>query len=352
MQLRSLYLHQFRVFKEAFFELSPQFNVIHGPNAQGKTSLLEAIFFLVAGKSFRGAHTPELITQGASNFYLEAHLTKHGITQILRTTCSPQERKFVYNNTLVPSISHLLGLLQCVVASPDDVYLIKGGPFLRRQYLDVQIAQIDPLYVHHLTRYLRALKQRNCLLRANQMLTIESWEYEMASSAAYITKQRAIAVHDLDKSIGKIHQKLTDSKEILSLHYKSSAVEISEKEDYFLSLYKKNRRREVDLGITLHGPHKDDLFISIDGRDIRAFASEGQQRTCINSLRFAEWERLSQQSTEDPIMLIDDFGIGLDDHRRDLLLNHLKILAQVFITTTSSSIATGQAYSIHLIKVS
>lgn len=336
MHLKSLYLHNFRIYQEAFFEFSPGFNVILGPNARGKTSILEAIHFIITGRSFRGAQTSELIRQGASSFYLEASFVKHNMEQVVKITCAPAERKIIYNNTVLPSTTHLLGLLQGVVASPDDVALVKGAPQLRRQYLDLQIAQVDPLYIHHLNRYTRALRQRNCLLRAKQTLTIESWEHEMAQSAAYLTRQRLGAVADLRHSLQAVHQQLTDSKEKLSIEYKSSADSI-EPELFFLAQYKKHRRREMELGATLFGPHKDDLLITIDDRDVRSYASEGQQRTCVSGLRCAEWERLSQLSSEKPLMLVDDVAMSLDSRRRSLIVDYLKGVFQVFLTTTDRS---------------
>lgn len=333
-------MHNFRAYKEAFFEFGPHLNVIHGSNALGKTSLLEALHFFVSGRSFRGAQASELIRQGASHFYLEARFVKREIEQVLRATCGAGERKFVYNSTVFPSTAHLLGLLKGVVAAPDDVTLVKGPPLIRRQYLDVQIAQIDPLYVHHLTRYARALRQRNCLLRAKLVLTIESWEHEMAQSATYITRQRACAVADLCVLLKRIHQRLAESKEVLSIQYKSSADQ-ADLEAYFLALYKKSRKREIELGATLFGPHKDDVLIMIDGKDVRSYASEGQQRTCVMGLRCAEWERLSSIGDERPLMLVDDVAIGLDDRRRALLMAYLGELSQVFLTTTSAAFANG-----------
>lgn len=335
MRLKSLYLHDFRVYEEAFFEFSPTFNVIQGPNAQGKTSLLEAIYFLTTGKSFRGAQTSQLIRHGAEQFYLEARFVKRDVDQVLRATCGVSERKFMYNSTQLRGNVHLLGLLQGVIASPDDVSLVKGAPVLRRQYLDFQIAQIDPLYVYHITRYARALRQRNCLLRAKQVLTIEGWEHEMALSAVYITQQRAQAVRDLQASLSGIYGRLAGAEEPFSIEYKSSAG-YRANETYFLELYKKCRKRETDLGATLYGPHKDDLLITVEGRDVRSFASEGQQRTCVAGLRFAEWERLSAMGDAMPLMLIDDAGMGFDDRRCSLLADYLRSQSQVFLTTTST----------------
>lgn len=337
MWLKSLYLHNFRVYKEAFFEFSPSFNVILGLNAQGKTSLLEAMYFLATGKSFRGAQIAELILQGQSHFYLEACFVKHGMEHTLKATCGLVEKKFVFNYTPFPSSAQLLGLLQGVVIAPDDATIVKGAPAIRRQYLDLQIAQIDPLYVHHLTRYSRALRQRNCLLKAKQALTVESWEHEMALSAAYLTKQRWKLVADLRNLLQDLHARLTGEKENLSLFYKG-AEDLPDLSVYFLESYRKSRKREMELGFTLIGPHKDDLLVMINECDARTFGSEGQQRTCVATLRCAEWERLNGLLDESPIMFVDDVGISLDDHRKKLLLGHLNGMSQVFLTTTQEDV--------------
>jgi DNA replication and repair protein RecF len=333
MHLKQLYLHNFRTYQEVQCEFGPRINVIAGPNAYGKTSLLEAIYFCVTGRSFRGAQVSELIRHNTGHFYLYVDFVKNGLDQFLRLGCGTAERKFFYNSTPLSATSQLLGLVQGVVASPDDVALVKGAPILRRQYLDLQLVQIDPFYVHHLGRYTRALKQRNCLLRAKQVLTIESWEHEMAQSAAYLTKQRFKAVDDLQDSLGKIHSKLTGGNERLAIEYKSSA-DFGGLEEYFLSQYKKNRKRELDLGATLYGPHKDDLSISIDGKEARTYASEGQQRTCVLTLRCAEWNRLCSLAEEKPLMLVDDVAMGLDEQRKSRVLEYLSTLSQVFVTTT------------------
>ncbi len=161
MHLRSLFLQQFRNYKEAYFEFSPSLNLICGPNALGKTSLLEAIHYLMIGRSFRPGHHQDLIKVGCDTFYLEAIFCKYNVDQKLRLHANAKERRIIYNSTALASSSNLLGLIQGVVMTPDDVNLVKGPPALRRQFLDIQIAQIDPLYVHHLGRYSRAMRQRN-----------------------------------------------------------------------------------------------------------------------------------------------------------------------------------------------
>lgn len=340
MYLTALYLHNFRLYEEARFDFSPKLNVVRGPNARGKTSLLEAIYFLTTGRSFRTAQTQDLIRHGANYFYLEAIFVKHGIEQKLRVYYSLHERRVTYNSTTTPSLSSLLGVLQSVVIHPDDIAIVKGAPAFRRHLLDIQLAQSDPLYIHHLTRYDRAMRQRNHLLRAKSSATIDSWEYEMANAAAYIVQQRALVL-DILRTQGQEHYKtICGARETLHLSYKANGAgdhslkDLSSLREIYKEQYRRHRHREMDLGATLTGPHKDDVLILLEENQVRAFASEGQQRSCIVALRLAEWTRLNASSQEQPLMLIDDFGMSLDSMRRQHLLDHFENFEQIFVSTT------------------
>jgi DNA replication and repair protein RecF len=337
MYLRSLYLQQFRNYREAYFEFHPSLNLICGPNAQGKTSLLEAIHYLMIGRSFRSCLHQDLIHIGSSSFFLEAIFSKHDVNQKLRIYMDNKERKMLYNSTVLQNVSNLLGFIKGVIMTPDDVNLVKGSPLVRRQFLDIQIAQVDPLYVHYLTRYSKAMRHRNQLLKQNKVTSIESWEHEMAQAAAYIIIQRRNSIKALQSHCQNFYAYLTEESEHMSLKYQSSASTcLNEKEikDFFLRQYQKNRTREMVLGYTLSGPHKDDLWIGIGERDVRYFASEGEQRSCVAALHMGEWQRLKTAAAEIPLFMIDDVGISLDEKRRERLLNQLATLGQVFLTTT------------------
>lgn len=336
MHLHSLSLRCFRIYEESHFKFTSGINVIYGDNAKGKTSLLEAIHFLMAGRSFRTTTSTDMIHRGSSNFLLDATFNKHGIEQKLKVYFSETERQVIYNTTPYPSLSSLLGILQGVVIHPDDAALVKGAPLVRRHFLDLQIAQIDPLYVHSLTRYSRAMRQRNYLLRSKRCATIESWEHEMANAAAYLVLQRRHAVEDLIREGRRLHQLLSGEKVLLNLIYKTPAPEgnLEVLKHYYHESFRKHRPREIELGVTLIGPHKDDLIIALDDKDARYFASEGQQRTCVAALRLSEWERLKKMGMETPMILLDDVGVSLDQSRRTKLFEHLTTLGQVFLTST------------------
>ncbi len=342
MYLQSLYLLQFRNYGECTLEFNPSLNVICGPNAQGKTTLLEAIHYLMFGRSFRPGLHPEMIKLGSHYFYIESIFSKHQVDQKLRLTQETKDRKIFHNSTLLPSISHLLGLIQGIVMTPDDINLIKGSPLMRRQFLDTQLAQIDPLYVHYLTRFVKGMRQRNQLLREKQTDTLGCWEDEMAQAASYIIKQRRTLVEKLQANSQGFYHYLTGEKESIQLNYMSSASECKTADEikiFHLNAYKKNRQREMLIGHTLIGPHKDDIRILIGGKDSRFYASEGQQRSCVAALHIGKWHHLKENCNETPLFMIDDVCMSLDNQRRSRLLEQLESLGQVFLTTTESDLA-------------
>ncbi len=337
MQLRWIYLKDFRNYKKALLHASPKGNLFIGDNAQGKTSILEAIYYLITGRSFRTTRTSELVREGADFFHIEAKFLKDGIEQSLKVTSDGKKRRIVYNDALCSSTAGLLGVLQGVILVPEDQDIVKGAPLYRRRFLDMHLVQIDPLYVHHLSRYGRAMKQRNTLLRSRKTNSIETWEYEMANSAAYIALCRQEAVENLNNHSSKIYHALSGNTEDLSLSYKTGAPidkGIGPASEYYLQQYESQRPRERELGRTLTGPHRDDISISLQDKDARNYASEGQQRCCAATLRFAEWHTLAEKSGETPIIAIDDFGISLDSKRRRNLFQQLSPFGQTFITST------------------
>ena len=223
MLLRSLSLCNFRSYPEAHFDFAEGINAIVGDNAVGKTSVLEAIYLALFGRSFRTKDLKDLIRDGAETFHVELIFVKNGIEQRLHISQSQTEKRLVYNSTPFASFTALLGILQGVLLGPHDIELIQGSPSVRRQFLDMQLAQVDPLYVHHLQRYNRAMRQRNHLLKTRNLTAIEPFENQMVRSAAYLHKQRAQSVEDLGKLGDVYYRALALGKEILKLRYKTPA---------------------------------------------------------------------------------------------------------------------------------
>jgi DNA replication and repair protein RecF len=335
MYLKSLYLNNFRLYEEAHIEFCPGVNWISGRNAIGKTTVLEAIHLLATGSSFRTHQMSHLIRHGADYFYLEAQFVKHGIDQRLRLSYSQRERRIFINNNSCNSLSGLCGNLLCIALCPDDLSIINGAPQERRRLLDAQLSQVNPLYLHHLTRYQRAMKQRNYLLKAKSLISIESWEYEMAVSAAYLLQQRLLLATELQKHALPLHRIIAE--EDLTLGYRPyGRVGISQisLQQQYIEQYQRNRPREIAMAMTLVGPHKDDMTIAIGDKEARFFASEGQQRSCAAALRLAQWQQLQHATELPPLMLVDDITANLDEARCTRLYSQFAGMSQLFLTST------------------
>ena len=315
--LKRLYLRNFRSYAQVEVVFSLHTNLFYGSNAQGKTNLLEAIFLLSTGRSFRTHHLKECIRHDTPFFFVEAEFEKEGIAQTIKLSFDGQVKKMEYNQTVYSHFTNLLGLLPTVFMAPEDVQIITGMPAERRRFLDLHLVQIDPLYVYHLSRYVKAMKQRNFLLRHKKSETISSWEQIMTLSMQYIQERRAKMVEELGQ--------LLHTDEALELRYLPSATK-----DY-ASL----RGKEMVLGTTLFGPHRDDLAILLEGKEAKLFASQGQKRSAITALRLAQWHHFKECNGFKPILSIDDFGVHLDASRSTSLLEKIAHLGQVFLSSTN-----------------
>lgn len=323
MHIKRLYLRHFRNYSEADVSFTSEVNLIRGNNAQGKTNLLEALYLLGTGRSFRTPHLKEMIQNEAPFFFIEAEFIKDGISQHLRLSFDGEIKKLDYNNTSYAHFSNLLGLLPIVLLAPEDVLLITGAPADRRRFLDIHIAQSDPLYVYHLTRYHKAVKHRNFLLRKKTAASLETWESLMIVSAAYLKQKRQEVVEGLAEGLKVSMQELSNNQDLLEIKYLSS----------YTTNYLQHRAKEMILGSTLIGPHRDDLEILINGQEARSFASQGQLRSAVAAMRLAQWQHLKNHHDAPPLFCIDDFGVHLDRHRREALLEKISSFGQVFLTS-------------------
>jgi DNA replication and repair protein RecF len=343
LKLRRLRLRNFRNYQDLSVSFGPALNSIYGANAQGKSNLLEALFLFVTGRSFRSRQLSELIAHGEEAFFLDLHFDRAGMQQRLCMEMDAQGRRISHQRSVLPSLRELLGLIPGVLMGPDDIALIKGAPAGRRQFLDMQLAQVDGLYLQQLMRYQRALKQRNTLLRRHQLAAMDIWEEQLAESGAYILQERHRLVADLGQLCSQAHEELCGESLDFSLHYKGLSGDKAE----LLQLLQSSRQRELQSGNTAHGPHRDDWQIHLDGREARSFASEGQQRSCVTALCFAEWRRLRERSRILPILCMDDLGLSLDPGRRQRLLDVLLDCGQVFVTTPEL-LEGGDVHPLHI----
>jgi DNA replication and repair protein RecF len=335
MEITKLRLANFRNYVEETVFFSDKINYIEGENGTGKSSLLEAIYLLSTGKSFRTKRLFELISYTKPGFQLEAEFIKEKISHKIKVLFNQEGRKLFYNDTSYTSFLPLLGLLPCVLLSSEDISLFKGGPAERRRFLDLHIAQIDPLYLHHLGRYERALKQRNHLLKHQEIKGLLPWEELMAISAEYLIKKRKELLQSLTPPCNKMISYLSQERESFHLEYINSLEEQNignGSSSFYREQWEKSRLKEIKLGLTIVGPHRDDILFFLQGKEVKSYASEGQKRCCIAALRLAEWETLKELLFQPPLFCIDDFGVHLDAKRSHLLNNLLDQMGQVFLT--------------------
>lgn len=340
MWIQELFLKGFRLFNERNFVFQSDMNYFIGPNARGKTTVLEAIFLLICGRSPRTQTLSEAAALGGQTFTIEAVFEKWNLPQHLKLKFDGERLLIFHNYARCKGIVDIIGLLQGVFTSPSDVQLVKGAPVLRRRFLNVLLSQADPLYVHHLVRYQRALAQRNALLKRNQASTLDLWEKEMSRSGAYLTEKREEGLRALTANASLLLNKITGGCEELSLAFMSKIPlgPSHQMQAAYEALFKKSRKLELIRGHTLYGPHKEDWVPKINGIPLKAFGSEGQMISFIYALKFAEWTLLKERSGEPPLLLLDDFGMGLDIKRREKVIEAFNNQGQTFITAASHPI--------------
>ncbi|MBN1914552.1 MAG: DNA replication/repair protein RecF [Parachlamydiales bacterium] len=346
MQLQSLRLNNFRNYEEAFFVFSPKINVIKGNNAQGKTNLLEAIHLISTGRSFKTTCLKELIGNKNNFFLMEAVVISNNIEQTIRLYFDGEKKVLYHNDCVFPSFTPLLGIMPTVTQLPSDLSLITGTPSLRRKFLNIHIAQKDPLYLYHLGRYHRAIKQRNCLLKSKESKGFEVFEEEIARSGTYITQKRELLLQNLISPINEYLRLLTKNNETVQLGYLSPLLSFKERTDEYFEALKKGRKKDMLLGGTQIGPHRDDFSITINEQPAKTYASEGQKRTLIFSLRMAEYEQLLNATGHSPLFCMDDMDIHLDKDRKKDMQNLLCQTGQIFITTPKEEPVFPQEFSV------
>jgi DNA replication and repair protein RecF len=333
--LREITLNQFRSFAEKQVTIDADFHQIIGPNGTGKSNLLEAIYLLVTGRSFRTNSQQQLIQYGQAGFCVQARFERHGIQETLRIQFDGEKRRIEHNGVLCKTVSELFGLLPGVLWGPHDEAIVSEGPAYRRRFLDLQIAQADPMYVHHLIRFHRAMKQRNQLLKEQQVLTLGQWEEEMARSGAYIVTTRHKVVLDLAMRAGGQYQQLATRKGCLRLVYNTqleASAPMEQVQNQLKHAFETHRQKEMEVKRTITGPHKDELVILLDEKPARTFASEGERRLIVASLKQAEWQRLNEQVVDTPLFLVDDFGISLDPDHQQAIIESFSQMGQVIVT--------------------
>ena len=349
MWIKKIKINNFRNYKQEEISLNENINLFYGENAQGKTNIIEAIFLGSIGKSFRTKKDKEMIRIGQENAKIEIEYQKSDREGIIKIELGNKKNIF-HNSIKIKKLSELLGNINIVIFTPDDINILKGGPQNRRKFLDIMISQLKPNYMYHLNLYLKTLEQRNNYLRQikeekKQEDLLDIWDEKLIEHANIIYEYRNEFINKIKEKIKEIHKEITNYKEDIDIKYQT---ECQTKEKY-LQLLKERRNIDIIKGYTTKGIHRDDFIIYINNKPIDIYGSQGQHRTAILSLKLSELNIVKEEIGEEPILLLDDFMSELDKSRIQNFLEKIKN-AQVIITCTEKIKVENKKILIYNVK--
>lgn len=351
MKVGILKLIDFRNYERLELSLHENLNIFIGCNAQGKTNILEAVYYAAAGSSFRNNTDGELIRWNAPGGSISVEFQRLGVDNQLDFTFYRDKRRAISYNGRKISLKELIGAFNAVLFAPDDLLLIKGAPAGRRRFLDMEISQASPAYYRELIKYNRLLQQRNSLLkeiregRAGRDM-LEYWNPQLAESAARITVKRMEAVKKFNMLANLMQKRISGNEENLHLAYQikgreGEAIKEAVAENFqiwYNDMLLRLSREDIYRGMTSIGPHRDDIIISVNGVNLRSFGSQGQQRTGVLAMKLSELEFIRSETGEYPVLLLDDVMSELDAGRRRQLLSFIdREGIQTLITATDEA---------------
>ena len=349
MIVKSLKLKNFRNYDLLELEFDESTNILYGDNAQGKTNILESIYLCGTTKSHRGTKDRDMIQFEKEESHIEVVVEKKGVPFKIDIHLKKNSPKGIaINKVPIRKASELFGIINIVFFSPEDLNLIKNGPSERRRFMDMELAQLDKVYLNDLSNYNRIINQRNRLLkdaydRNELMETLDIWDLQLVNYGNKIMQRRKIFIDQMNEIISDIHEHLTGGKEKLMIQYEPGIGHMSLEE-----AIKKNRERDIRMKSTSIGPHRDDICFIASGLDIRKFGSQGQQRTAALSLKLSEIELVKNMIHDKPILLLDDVLSELDKHRQNYLLDSIRDI-QTLITCTGLDDFVNHRFSINKI---
>ncbi len=349
MKIKSLKLKNFRNYEFLNLQFDSAANIFYGDNAQGKTNILEAVYLSGTTKSHRGAKDRDMIRFGETESHIETIVEKNGIDYKIDMHLKKHSPKGIaVNKVPLRRASELFGIVNLVFFSPEDLNIIKNGPGERRRFLDLELSQLDKVYLSDLANYNRVVNQRNRLLKEigfqakkQDMDTLEIWEMQLVHYGNKIIERRKRFVEEINEIISSIHKKLTGGSEEILVIYEPSNGNISLED-----AIRKNREKDMKIKSTSIGPHRDDICFMVKDLDIRRFGSQGQQRTAALSLKLSEIELVKRAIHDTPVLLLDDVLSELDKHRQNYLLDSIHEI-QTLITCTGVDEFVNHRFSIN-----
>ncbi|MBR0027569.1 MAG: DNA replication/repair protein RecF [Clostridia bacterium] len=354
MHISSLQLTNFRNYEKEKIEFSPHTNVIYGDNAQGKTNILEAVYIFSQGRSQRAKTDRELIRFGSdfARLGLEFHDNERDYKAIFQLIKNGK-KNIKINGVQITRLSKLMNYLNVVMFSPEDLDLVKGSPGARRRFIDSSVSQLYPGYLTSLIDYHKALGQKSSLLKTLRAKGVKSdtmlsvWNEQLAAEAEKIIKYRTEFIKLIDDYSAKIQSEI--SKEMLKISYAPGTKCDAWDKDTIYRYFERNQRREIEFATAQVGVQRDDLTISVNGKEARLYASQGQQRTAALSMKIAQADYIENTKNEYPVLLLDDIMSELDAHRRGYLAERIRG-RQVLITSTDTDLkySTDNTKLIHI----
>jgi DNA replication and repair protein RecF len=343
LHLQAITIKGWRNYTGEKISFLPGINLFMGNNGQGKTNLLEAVYFLSSGRSPRTSRTEELIGWQEKYFYLAGRVQRgKRVTNIEMGAARDGRRAYKADGVAIQRLSDIANYVNAVFFMPEDLYLVKGGPALRRRFLDYEISQIDSSYRFVIGKYNNYLRQRNALLKSKDQdkLVKNVLTEKLAELSGPIVHKRQAYLQRLSILARLKHRKLSYNKEELSLVYKAS-VNPGLSTPEVLELFQKSQGLEHRYKSTMVGPHRDDFSFIVNGCDLRTFGSQGQQRTAVLSVKLAEVDLFKGETGEYPLLLLDDVFSELDASRKAMLLEDLSGRVQTFISSVEASTGSG-----------
>ena len=354
MYIESVQLSNFRNYEYLKINLDQGTNIFYGDNAQGKTNILESVYLCGTSKSHRGSKDKEIIRFGQQEAHIRMIIRKDDLTYKIDMHLRKNKAKGVAINGIpIKKARELLGVVNIVFFSPEDLNIIKNGPGERRRFLDQELCQLDKIYLTDLASYNHVVNQRNKLLkdlfiRPDLKSTLDVWDMQMVRYGRAIIRKRKEFIEELNEIICDIHSSLTGGLEKIEIVYEPN-VDENELENALI----RNREREMHMKMSLFGPHRDDFNVKINGIDIRKYGSQGQQRTAALSLKLSEIYLVKKKIKDMPILLLDDVLSELDSSRQNYLLESIHDI-QTMITCTGLDDFVSHQFKInkvfHVIK--
>jgi len=337
MYVKKLQLINFRNYMDLNIELNKGVNIFIGDNAQGKTNILEAIYYCSLAKSHRTNRDRELINWNCEEAYIQSYISKERLDKNIDIKIFKDGKKGIRINKIkVAKIQELIGIFNVVLFSPEDLKIVKESPAYRRRFLDIEICKLNSKYYYSLVQYNKALNERNSLLKkwnGNVEEIIGIYDSQLAQYGSFIINERLKYIELLNEKGKVIHRDITSNSEDISFKYISSLKTTQNLEEGLNLLLKKSLKSDIEKRTTSHGPHRDDFSININDIDTRNYGSQGQQRTSVLTIKFSSLEIIKEQTGEYPVLLLDDVLSELDLNRQKYILSSINNV-QTIVTCT------------------